>query len=89
MTTRTLKNKVSALIALQEQLDAMSAQADALKEAIKNEMGEREELQVGDYLLTYKVVKSSRVDTKALKEDMPEVAKKYTIANEYRRFAVK
>lgn len=51
-------------------------------------MGDSEELRVGEYKVTYKTVKSSRFDSKSLKAELPEIAERYTVATEYRRFAI-
>lgn len=83
-------NEVTAKIKELKSLQALieEAEAEALKDQIKEAMGDGEELRAGDYKVTYKIVKSSRFDSKSLKAELPEIAERYTVATEYRRFAI-
>lgn len=49
------------------------AEADSLKDEIKAYMGASETLSVGEYKITYKTVKGSRLDGTALKKAMPDI----------------
>jgi len=51
-------------------------------------MGDSEELRAGEYKITWKPVKSSRLDTMALKEALPDVAERFTKTTTSRRFCV-
>ncbi len=51
-------------------------------------MGDSEEIRIGDYKVTYRTVKSSRLDGKSLKAELPDIAERYTVPTEYRRFAI-
>ena len=66
------------------------AEADALRDAIKAEMLEREteELTVGQYIVRWTSVISNRFDTTAFKKVMPDVYKAYTKAVSSRRFSI-
>lgn len=61
---------------------------DGLKDQIKGYMiAEQIDTLTGDeHKATYKEVSSSRVDTKALKKELPEVAARYTTTTSSMRF---
>ena len=64
------------------------AEAEALKDQIKAAMGDAETVQAGEYKITWKPVKSSRIDTAALKKALPDVAQAFTRETTTRRFCV-
>lgn len=88
MSINEMTAKIKELKSLQALIEEAEAEADALKDQIKEAMGDSEELRVGEYKVTYKTVKSSRFDSKSLKAELPEIAERYTVATEYRRFAI-
>lgn len=61
---------------------------DSLKDTLKKHMEENglEVLTGNEHKASYKAVTSSRIDTTALKRDMPEIAAKYTKTTNTRRF---
>lgn len=61
---------------------------DGLKDELKAIMKERntDTLTGTEHKASYKAVVSSRIDTTAIKKEMPEVAAKYTRTTETRRF---
>ena len=61
---------------------------EALKDQLKAQMTAAgvDTLAGAEHKATYKAVTSSRVDTAALKKDLPDVAARYTKATETRRF---
>ena len=66
------------------------AEADALRDAIKAEMLERdtEELTAGQYIIRWTSVISNRFDTTSFKKVMPDVYKAYTKPVSSRRFTI-
>lgn len=70
---------------LQEETAAI---IDGLKDELKAIMQERntDTLTGTEHKASYKVVVSSRIDTTAIKKELPEVAAKYTRTTEIRRF---
>lgn len=80
--------KIRELRNLQALIDEATQEAEALKDEIKNHMGDREELRAGEYKITWKAVTSSRVDTAALKKELPEIAARFTKTTTSRRFCV-
>lgn len=88
MSARDIEEKCRELRQLQALIDEAQAEAEAIKDALKAAMGGREELRAGEYRITYRVIKSSRVDTAALKRALPEVAERFTKTTTARRFSV-
>ena len=80
--------KIRELRSLQALIDEATQEAEALKDQIKSAMGDREELRAGEYKVTWKRVESSRVDTAALKKELPEIAARFTKTTTSRRFCV-
>lgn len=70
----------------------MQEEAAAMVESLKDQLKERmtaagvDSLAGSEHKATYKSVTSSRVDTAAIKRDMPEVAARYTKTTTTRRF---
>lgn len=70
----------------------MQEEAAAMVESLKDQLKERmtaagvDSLAGAEHKATYKAVTSSRVDTAAIKRDMPEVAARYTKTTTTRRF---
>lgn len=64
------------------------AAAEALKDQIKSYMGDSELLTAGPYKVSWKPVTTSRIDTTAIKKDLPDIAAQYTKTTTTRRFTV-
>lgn len=88
MSKQELEAKVRELRQLQSLIDEAQAEAEAIKDSLKAHMGEREELRAGEYLVTWKPVKSSRVDATALKKALPDVAARFMVETTTRRFCI-
>lgn len=90
MSTIELTAKIKELKELEAIIEQAQSEADAIKDAVKAYMTARgeEELSVDVFKVRYKTVTSSRVDTKKLKADFPEVAKACTIETASTRFTV-
>ena len=88
MSINEIESKVRELRQLQALIEEATAEAEAIKDAIKAQMGDSEELRAGEYKVTWKAVTSSRLDSKALKEALPEVAQLFTRTITSRRFCV-
>lgn len=77
--------ELAQYIRMQEEAAAM---VEALKDQIKAQMTAAgvDTLVGAEHKATYKAVTSNRIDTAALKRDLPDVAQQYTRAMETRRF---
>lgn len=68
--------------------EEVAATLDSLKDVLKKHMEENglDSIAGSEHKASYKAVTSSRIDTTALKRDMPEIAAKYTKTTNTRRF---
>lgn len=85
MNIDTIMAELAQYIRMQEEAAAM---VESLKDQIKEHMAAAgvESLAGSEHKATYKAVTSSRVDTTALKKDLPEIAARYTKTTTARRF---
>ena len=63
-----------------------AAVLDSLKLEIIQSMNGAETISGNEHKATYKTILGSRLDTAALKKELPDVAKRYTIITETKRF---
>lgn len=85
MNLDTIMAELAQYIRMQEEAAAM---VESLKAQLKERMTAAgvDSLAGAEHKATYKAVTSSRVDTAAIKRDMPEVAARYTKTTTTRRF---
>ena len=90
MSTIEITSKVEALKELEALIDEAKAEAESLRDEIKQEMLNRdtEELEAGQYIVRWTSVLSQRFDTTAFKQVMPDVYKAYTKQVSSRRFTI-
>lgn len=90
MSIDTMNAKVAELRELRRMADELAAEIDSLQDEIKAEMTAREvdTLTGFDWKITYKAVTSSRIDSRALKAALSEVAARYMKETTTRRFTL-
>ncbi len=88
MSKTELNSTAQDLMSVRAMIEELQAQAEALTDKLKAAMGDSEELFAGEYLITWKPVKSSGVDTVALRKALPDVAARFTKTTTTRRFCV-
>ena len=91
MTQITLTHRIEELNELEAMIETIKAEAEAIKDQIKAEMSDRglEEMIVGDYIVRWVDVLSSRFDTKRFKTEMGEgLYKEYTKEVSSKRFTI-
>ena len=90
MSSIELSSKVKELRELRRMAEELAAEIESLQDAIKAEMNARnvEEVTGTDWQITWKPVKSSRLDTTALRKAMPDIAAAFTRESMTRRFVV-
>ena len=90
MSTTELTAQIEALRSLEELIEEAKAEAETLRDSIKQELLNRntEELTAGKYIIRWTSVLSQRFDSTALKKVMPEVYKAYTKQVTSRRFSI-
>lgn len=81
----SLMREIAEYIRMAEEI---AATLDSLKDILKKHMEENglDSIAGSEHKASYKAVTSSRIDTTALKRDMPEIAARYTKTTETRRF---
>jgi len=88
MSIKELENKARELKELQRMAEELSAEMEALKDEIRTAMGEREEVTAGAYRITHKAITSSRIDGKALRRELPEIADCFTKTTTVHRLVI-
>lgn len=90
MTNRQLDNRIKKLQAIEAQQKELEAQANAIRSELKAELeanGE-DEHQTGNFVIRWKEIISSRIDSKALKAAFPDIAGQFTRQTTSRRFTI-
>ena len=90
MGTIELNGKIKELRSLRRLADEVAGEIEALQDAIKAEMNARsvDELTGEDWKVTWREVTSNRLDSTALKKELPDIAARYTKASVSRRFTL-
>ena len=90
MSKNELVAKIEALNAWEALMEDAKAEAEAIRDSIKQEMMEREveELTAGQYIIRWTSVLTNRFDSTAFKKVMPEVYKAFTKQSASRRFSI-
>ena len=88
MSINEIKAKAAELKELKAMQEELSAEISAIEDEIKAAMGDKEQIIVGGYKITWKVVATSRLDSTALKKALPEISAKFTKTTTTRRFSI-
>ena len=91
MTQITLTHRIEEYLDLEEMIEQLQAEAETIRDQIKDEMAERcvDEMNVGDYIVKNISITSSRFDTKRFKDEMgTELYKEYTKEVQSKRFTI-
>ena len=90
MATNELLNKIEALNEWEALMEEAKAEAEALRDSIKQEMLERdtEELECGQYIVRWTSVLTQRFDSTSFKKAMPDVYTAFTKQTASRRFSI-
>lgn len=88
MSTKDIESKCRQLRELQALIDEAQAEAEAVKDALKAAMGDADELRAGEYKITWRRVRAVKLDAKALRAALPDVAARFSRESVTRRFCV-
>lgn len=90
MSKTEINSTVKKLRKLKRKQDELQAEIDSLQNAIKAEMTacDVDILTGADWKITWKTVTSSRVDTTALKRELPDLVARFTKTSTSRRFCL-
>ena len=90
MATNEIIRKLNELSELRRMADELNAEIEAIQDEIKAHMTaeETDTLTAGAFKVTWKAVTSTRIDTAALRKDLPEIWQEYGKTTTTRRFSV-
>ena len=90
MSTTQIAKKIESLLEWEKIMEEAKAEADTLRDEIKQEMVSRntEELTVAQYIIRWTSVLSQRFDATAFKKVMPDIYKAYLKQVSSRRFTI-
>jgi len=89
MSISEITYKASEIRQLEALIAEAQAQAEALRDEIKSFMGDSEQLQAGEYKISWKTVTTTRLDTAAIKKLFSaEDLEGYTKTTTTRRFTI-
>jgi len=90
MSRNELIAKIEALNEWESVIEEAKAEAEAIRDSIKQEMLEREteELTAGQYIVRWTSVLSNRFDTTAFKKTYGDLYKAFTKQSQSRRFTI-
>ena len=90
MANNELLNKIEALNEWEALMEEARAEAEAIRDSIKQEMMEREteELTAGQYIIRWTPVLSNRFDSTAFKKMYGDLYKAFTKQTASRRFSI-
>ena len=90
MATNEIITKLTELAELRRMAEELNAEIDAIQDAIKAHMTEvdADTITAGAFKVTWKTVTSTRIDTTALRKDLPEIWQEYGKTSTTRRFNV-
>ena len=90
MSINELDAKVDQIRSLKRLIEEAEAEITGIEDEIKTQMTEldTDELRGGTCKITWKQISTTRIDSKALKKELPDIAAKYSSTSTYRRFLI-
>ena len=82
------KAQILELKDIEAQISALKAKAEAIKDAMKAEMGNDEHREVEGFKVNYTIVISTTLDSTKLKKELPDLWNKYKKEGITRRFSI-
>ena len=90
MDNLQMDEKLTRLRRCRREMDALKKEAEAIETEVKAELEARgaDQAETAHYRVFWKTVSSTRLDTKALKAERPEIYERYAVTAVTRRFTV-
>ena len=90
MGIREIEQKAKRVKLLRNKQEELQAEIDQLEADLKADMEHRgvEELRAGPFTVIWKIMHSSRFDSRRCKAENPDLYRMYTISSSYRKFSV-
>ena len=88
MTEKMIENRIRKLQEIEAKQKELEAAADAIREELKADLEEKgvDELKTKNFIVRWKEIISSRLDSKALKAALPDVYGRFCKESSSRRF---
>ena len=90
MSKNELVAKIEALNEWEALMEEAKAEAEAIRDSIKQEMLSREleELECGQYIIRYQSIVSNRFDSSSFKKALPDVYQAFIRQSTSKRFSI-
>ena len=90
MSTKEIESKAKRLKVLKNKQDTLQQEIDQLEADLKAQLEawNVDEVQAGPFRVIWKMVNSSRFDSKRFKAENLNLYRLYTVQNSYRKFSV-
>lgn len=90
MSINELDTRVDKIRSLKRLIEDAEAEITSIEDELKARMTEldTDELRGGTCKITWKQTSSTRIDSKSLKKDLPDIAAQYSVTTSYRRFLI-
>lgn len=90
MATNEIITKQNELADLRKMAEDLNAEIEAIQDELKAHMieAETDTITAGPYKVSWKAIASIRIDTTALRKDLPEIWQEYGKTSTTRRFSV-
>jgi len=90
MSADELDRKVDQIRELKRMIEEAQTEITGIEEAIKAQMSaeDTDELRGNKCKVTWKLTSTTRIDSKALKKELPDIAAKYSSTTTYRKFLI-
>lgn len=88
MNDYEMLSKIRRLKELKAMAEELTTEIKNAESTIKEMMGDTEEMRIGEYKVTYKTIEASRLDSKSLQAELPDIAARYTVQTKYKRLTV-
>ena len=90
MSINEIDSRVKELRELRRMADELAAEIESIQDSLKEQMQARglDTLSGADWKITWKPVMSSRLDSTALKKELPDIVARFMRQTTTRRFCV-
>lgn len=90
MTNKQLDNRIKKLQNIEAQQKELEKEAEAIRAELKADLESKgeDEHNTGNFIIRWKEIITSRLDSKALKKALPDVFAMYTRESVSRRFTI-
>ncbi len=90
MTDKMIDNRVKKIQSIEAQVKELEAQAESIRAELKADLEGKnlDEYNTGSFIVRWKEVITARLDTKALKNALPDVVASFTRESRSRRFTI-